>query len=218
LLNKGANINAKVGDNNARYGGFTPLHLAAMCGITEAFKTLLNNGADKNIKNSRGETAYDIAQAKKLDGAFLALLRSTPIPQDKYLAQTIFKIQLVKKIDNTLKFNADNFSSLTEESIKKTGISNSIREVFGNNAKFNKKWLSSQSNPIAEIASSPNLAEPYFIYSFLIYRFRQNPDQQLKTVLLANLNNAILVKNKNLKQAIIKALAKCINEYIKSLE
>lgn len=60
LLGHGADI--QVGGNNVA----TPLHAAAGAHIEnlEVVKVLVANGADLNARNSRGQTAYDIAVLK----------------------------------------------------------------------------------------------------------------------------------------------------------
>lgn len=40
---------------------FTPLHEAAQKGRTQLCSLLVNNGADVNMKNQDGQTAFDIA-------------------------------------------------------------------------------------------------------------------------------------------------------------
>lgn len=39
----------------------TPLHLAVHCGNTKTVRALLDLGADRSLRNSRGETALDVA-------------------------------------------------------------------------------------------------------------------------------------------------------------
>lgn len=58
LLDRGAMVN--VADNR----GWTPLHVAAAGGNMEAVRILLEAGADRTIKNKRGETASDLARKK----------------------------------------------------------------------------------------------------------------------------------------------------------
>lgn len=52
LLDHGANPDLSLPDN-----GWAPLHIAAFLGYVKVVKTLLDHGADINIKNRYGETA-----------------------------------------------------------------------------------------------------------------------------------------------------------------
>ena len=56
LISKGADVNVRTGHY------WTPLHAAAHSGDTELMKFLLQHGAKPLIRNSRGETALDIAR------------------------------------------------------------------------------------------------------------------------------------------------------------
>lgn len=44
--------------------GLTPLHLATIYGNSKIVKKLLISGANRKIKNNKGETALDIAKKK----------------------------------------------------------------------------------------------------------------------------------------------------------
>ena len=57
LLEKGANINAKNNHGN------TPLHLAAIHGMTEVIRVLLNHGAKLHATNDDGKTALRYASS-----------------------------------------------------------------------------------------------------------------------------------------------------------
>ncbi|MFT7859626.1 MAG: ankyrin repeat domain-containing protein [Sulfurimonas sp.] len=57
LLENGRDVN-----HTNRRSGFTPLMAAACYGRVEIAKTLLENGADKEIKDSKGFTAVDFAR------------------------------------------------------------------------------------------------------------------------------------------------------------
>ena len=54
----------KFAINEKDYYGWTPLHYAAENGNLQIFKTLIENGADADLRNSIGETAFNIAQSK----------------------------------------------------------------------------------------------------------------------------------------------------------
>eukprot|EP01095_Lingulamoeba_sp_RSL-Kostka_P015668 TRINITY_DN7298_c0_g1_i2.p1 TRINITY_DN7298_c0_g1~~TRINITY_DN7298_c0_g1_i2.p1 ORF type:complete len:169 (+),score=47.98 TRINITY_DN7298_c0_g1_i2:84-590(+) len=54
LLDSNADINC--GNDNL----FRPLHLASKYGQLETVKFLLNNNVNKELKNKKGETAYDV--------------------------------------------------------------------------------------------------------------------------------------------------------------
>ncbi len=50
--------------NNKRIaeGGNTPLHMAAMCGMSECFYCLFQHGANHTLLNERGESPHDVAK------------------------------------------------------------------------------------------------------------------------------------------------------------
>ena len=63
LLRNGADINFKSTNDQAAPKGSTPLFIVASYnGSIGMTKFLLRRGADKNIKNSAGETAHDVAE------------------------------------------------------------------------------------------------------------------------------------------------------------
>jgi ankyrin repeat protein len=57
LLSRGADINALDRDSKA-----TPLHYAASWGREEMVKLLLDKGARREIRNTGGKTAADLAR------------------------------------------------------------------------------------------------------------------------------------------------------------
>jgi hypothetical protein len=59
LLNRGAHINSTKDE-----GGYTPLMIAVDCNLPVLAQLLITKGADKTIKNNKGQTAYDIAIQK----------------------------------------------------------------------------------------------------------------------------------------------------------
>ncbi|XP_057301292.1 ankyrin repeat domain-containing protein 40-like [Hydractinia symbiolongicarpus] len=61
LLRSGADINSQN-----KMNGWTCLHWAAKRGHTALVKILMHNGGDADLKNFKGETAYDIALNKEL--------------------------------------------------------------------------------------------------------------------------------------------------------
>jgi ankyrin repeat protein len=64
LLDKGLGVNEGRGD------GSTPLMLAARLGNRDMVKFLLNRGADKQIKNCEGHTAFDITRQAANGGVY----------------------------------------------------------------------------------------------------------------------------------------------------
>ena len=48
--------------NNQHWSGSTPLHEASENGHVEVITALLAAGADKNIKNKKGQTPHDVAK------------------------------------------------------------------------------------------------------------------------------------------------------------
>ncbi len=82
LLERGASVNART--NN----GLTPLHQAARGGSPEAFRLLLDHGADSTLKDSAGKTAVAYA-ARALERAIreesprdVAMLLDMGVPPD----------------------------------------------------------------------------------------------------------------------------------------
>ena len=62
LIDKGADVNAKIQDNERNYGnGFSPLHLAASRGHVEIIGLLVQARANVNARASKGLTALDVA-------------------------------------------------------------------------------------------------------------------------------------------------------------
>jgi Ankyrin repeats (3 copies)/Ankyrin repeats (many copies) len=53
-------IKAHANVNSRHRGGWTPLHLAANCNYFETVKTLIAAGANPNIKDGHGQTAFDV--------------------------------------------------------------------------------------------------------------------------------------------------------------
>lgn len=60
LVSKGADVNAKIDKDHKKYGGSTPLHVAAE-GNIEVVKFLVSKGVDVNAKNSTGQTPLHVA-------------------------------------------------------------------------------------------------------------------------------------------------------------
>ena len=56
LIQEGAEVNVK----DVR--GLTPLHQASLNGHVEVITALLAAGADKTMKNKRGQTPHDVAK------------------------------------------------------------------------------------------------------------------------------------------------------------
>ena len=65
LLLRGANIDTQYYNDK-----WTPLHRASHCGQTEMIKTLLQCGANQEIRNSKGNTAEDEAKKEETRSAF----------------------------------------------------------------------------------------------------------------------------------------------------
>jgi len=64
--------------------GETPLHKAARMGRLSAIQLLIENGADRGIRNSKGQTALDLARGEGGDNAIADYLASTPeVPKEK---------------------------------------------------------------------------------------------------------------------------------------
>ncbi len=59
LLKKGANPNAQA--TGVGWVGYTPLHMAALNGLTGRVQLLLQYGASVNIRNANGQTPLDVA-------------------------------------------------------------------------------------------------------------------------------------------------------------
>jgi ankyrin repeat protein len=59
LLDKGADVNAKSGDQ-----GRTPLIVAVLGGYTDIVRALLERGADINEKDNSGKTALELAEER----------------------------------------------------------------------------------------------------------------------------------------------------------
>ena len=68
LLKRGADVNAAT-----RGFGQTPLHRAVSVGSVEIVALLLQYGAERSVKDSRGKTAYDVA-VERSDVRLQALL------------------------------------------------------------------------------------------------------------------------------------------------
>jgi ankyrin repeat protein len=62
LLKKGANPNAQA--TGVGWIGYTPLHMAALNGLTDRVQLLLQYGASVNIRNARGQTPLDVANKR----------------------------------------------------------------------------------------------------------------------------------------------------------
>lgn len=62
LLKRGANAN--VQSKSIGFPGYTPLHMAALNGLTETVDVLLRYGADPTIRNAEGQTPLDITHVK----------------------------------------------------------------------------------------------------------------------------------------------------------
>lgn len=62
LLNKGANPN--VQSKSVGFPGNTPLHMAALNGLTKEVELLLHHGADPTVRNDEGQTPLDITNVK----------------------------------------------------------------------------------------------------------------------------------------------------------
>ena len=65
---------AAIDLNRPNKGGRTPLMVASLWGKPEVVRVLLAAGADKDLRNNKGKTAFDIAIEYKKD-ACAALLR-----------------------------------------------------------------------------------------------------------------------------------------------
>ena len=76
LLNKGAKI-----DHQQRNTGETALHVAAELDMRDVVVLLLENGANKDLKNKAGNTPYLAAKENKAHGAMIPAL----IPSDTLL-------------------------------------------------------------------------------------------------------------------------------------
>jgi cytohesin len=61
LIEKGADINARVDDNRS-----TPLHLAALNGRLDVVQLLIEKGAEINPKTKKGQTPLDLARKKAI--------------------------------------------------------------------------------------------------------------------------------------------------------
>jgi ankyrin repeat protein len=70
LIKAGAEVNAQAD------GGETALMEAAKEGNEESASFLLNHGADPTIKDSKGRTALDKAEANKVGKSLIKLLKS----------------------------------------------------------------------------------------------------------------------------------------------
>jgi ankyrin repeat protein len=89
LLGNGANPAAKLPD------GTTALHLAAKLGDPFSVKMLIRKGADKNAKNSFGQTPLDVAQTPEIQK-----LLTSQIPLDFYITR-YKKGNSIDSVDNS---------------------------------------------------------------------------------------------------------------------
>ena len=62
LLERSVELNVPM-VNVAAADGTTALHLAAAAGFRESCRVLLQNGADRELKNKGGKSAIDVAKA-----------------------------------------------------------------------------------------------------------------------------------------------------------
>ena len=69
LVVAGANLRAAT-----RFGGYTPLHVAAERGYAAVVQALVKAGADANATTMRGTTALMMAAGSRRHGALTALL------------------------------------------------------------------------------------------------------------------------------------------------
>lgn len=78
IIDKGIDVN-----QTQRRSGFTPLMCAACYGRTEIAKILLDNGANKDIKESKGFNATDFARKMNKKSVLVLLDFDENAPQNK---------------------------------------------------------------------------------------------------------------------------------------
>jgi len=69
LIERGADVKIRRGDNGWPRAGWTALHYAAGCGLTELIEPLITYGADVNAHDGEGRTPLDVAIEEKQDKA-----------------------------------------------------------------------------------------------------------------------------------------------------
>ena len=78
IIDKGIDVN-----QTQRRSGFTPLMCAACYGRTEIAKILLDNGANKDAKESKGFNATDFARKMNKKSVLVLLDFDKDAPQNK---------------------------------------------------------------------------------------------------------------------------------------
>lgn len=69
LLKRGANPNAQA--TSVGFAGYSPLHMAALNGLTDRVELLLRYGAAADIRNAKGQTPLDVANKGRPEVAVL---------------------------------------------------------------------------------------------------------------------------------------------------
>lgn len=97
LVQAGSDVNA-LGN-----GGATPLHCAAQAGLLDTARLLLGYGAEAGMKDKGGQTALQLAEAKKDQGLIDLLTRVVHMPTDLssnpplLIHQTVVDIELINE-------------------------------------------------------------------------------------------------------------------------
>ncbi|OQO09632.1 hypothetical protein B0A48_05034 [Cryoendolithus antarcticus] len=163
LLGQGADIN-ELGvirrDERCLIDLETPLHRAVRKGHTEVIATLLNAGADINVRNARGQTVVELAKACGMDDMF-----AQPIITEKL--DMILKLEAephakVEDLPHNAQSRAD-IVSFTVRSIGYAGVTPSKRDldsltteqIIGdlprNERRRTKKWRPILSDLVARL-------------------------------------------------------------------
>jgi ankyrin repeat protein len=147
LLNDGAHGNGADVNQKDYYGQRTPLHYACMYGHNECILTLINGGADINLRNDIGQTPLHTASLYGRNGCIITLLNGgADINAKDILENTPLHVASIER-------NNECILTLLNEGADfniKDNIGRTALDITTTSKEIIKQWIEENEIPIKE--------------------------------------------------------------------